>query len=96
MAYQDPTVAATIEALRKKYAPIAQAQAASAAAAASSSSTGEVLDDKSTDAYHRLDKFVVCGTCGGGGVINTNYNHMTMSRTCTACLGDGIDKADRS
>ena len=28
--------------------------------------------------------------CGGSGVVESVYNHVRMSRTCTVCEGEGV------
>ena len=40
--------------------------------------------------YVSLDKYVVCKTCKGMGIIKEIYNHMVLDKTCPECEGDSI------
>ena len=80
----------TIDAWRKKWAPIA----------ASSCVTGPLAEQafSSTKAVEaglqRLENFRICGDCDGTGLKKLTYTFQTLTITCTTCKGDAIVELD--
>ncbi len=75
-------MAQSLEELRKKWAPVAQA-----AKAAHADDGATKVDAKVLSAHERLDQFKVCHDCGGNGLVTLSYNHTVNTKTCTTCLG---------
>lgn len=40
--------------------------------------------------YETLDKYSICSSCNGLGVVKTIYNHMVLEKECERCEGECI------
>lgn len=71
------------EALREKYSKY------SARHLATASNAGDRSDDAVSKAAS-LDKYAICKTCNGLGIVKEIYNHYSIDKNCPECDGESL------